>query len=124
MTTFEIGNGLLARLDAVEKVADVPLELIALAARAVLGGRGPVLGRARVGGALRPADGIAGAGGLRNPIGRRKLAVRSHGVAAPRNAETAFGPIELEGRTGKPAAARLAMRPDRREARILDQDVL
>src|SRR5205085_8116990 len=56
MPALHIGDRLLPRLDAVEEVADMPLELIALAASAVLGGRRPVFGRSRLGSALRPAD--------------------------------------------------------------------
>src|SRR5437773_1761147 len=73
MSALQIGDRLLPRLDAIEKVADVPFELVALAAGPVLGGRRPVFRRARLGDPLWPADRMTGPGRLRDAIRGRTL---------------------------------------------------
>src|SRR5262249_35111930 len=119
---LQVGNGLAARADAVEKVPGVQLELFARAAGFVLLGLRPRFDRVGLLDALRPADGV-GPGELRHGVLRGDLAVAGQDEAGARDRQAAARAAQFQsGR--RLAGAGFAVRPEGREAGVLDQGVL
>ena len=119
MAAFDIGDRALARLDAIEKIADVKIEL--------LGGRSwffhGLYPRLRFHILTnRPAGRVPLKN--RNGIGRIDLHVWDYFEAGARNCQASFRAEELETGAGTPSRARFAIGIKAGKARILKKSVL
>src|SRR5690349_7869252 len=123
MATLQVGNRLLARLDAVEEITRMQLELGPAIAGGIRDRFRPVARRTRVGDRHGAADGMS-TGKLRYGVCRDDLPIRRHGEATARDAQASLGTEELQTVAAGGSARGFAVRPDCRPARILDQGVL
>src|SRR5262249_54982648 len=119
---FQVGQRLLARLDAIKEVADVAFELLLRIARSVLDGRGPELLWARAVHPFRPADGV-GAGEPGHGVFRWDFAVAGQDEAFSVDRQAAPRATELQAHLAL-AVTRFPVRPHGRATGVLDEGVL
>src|SRR5262245_26666069 len=116
MAALKVGDRRGAALDAVEEVADVTRELLAVAAGVVAAGLGPVFLAATLRDALHAADRRV-AGEARHTILRRHAPIGREHVAAATQAQRAARAAELEAPGLSGPGTPLAVGPDRGESR-------
>src|SRR5579884_1735192 len=110
MSTFQVGNRLLPRLEAVEEIAGVQAELFALAAGLVLDWFRPELDRSGLLDALRPPRRVY-SGELRHCVLRRDFAVGRQDKAATGNGQASQRAAKFEATLRLPGT-RFPVRPD------------
>ena len=121
--TLQVRDRVAARLDAVEEVAGVTLELVELVTGTVFDNPGRACRQLALARRGRPADRV-GTAEPGNHFVRGDLGVGRHDEALARDLQAPPRPAELEPRRRGRAAAALPVRPRGGPARVFEQSVL